>query len=149
MFNEARDGQLHMVQYTRIVLSQLASLVATRSPTNRKCAECTRKLMFRLRRWLCEYAWDLAVERTGGGWTISLKCFKVIGWIHIAWGLIWHGDLDGIRSLLDRRELSLHDQDMLGQGLVGVSTTKVKYISVTYAVRRNLGCSRGRPNEYC
>ena len=75
----------------------------------------------RLPSWLCRYAWDVAFTHACGQWTFSFKNFKIIDESHPAWRMAFNDDVHGIRELLERRELSVHDEFSDGNTLLNVS----------------------------
>lgn len=78
------------------------------------------ELQIRLPRWLCEYAWNVAMQKSSGCWKLSLTTFRIVPISHPALRLCRKGDVEGIKSLLERRELSIHDQFESGYSLSSV-----------------------------
>ena len=77
--------------------------------------ETSVMVQIRLPLWLCQYAWDIAVQRAGGTWTASLKTYRIVDFDSGDLSEIFEvDDVDGIRKLLQERQLSIHDQDEHG-----------------------------------
>lgn len=83
----------------------------------------TTEVRIQLPLWLCQYAWDVALQRACGRFTISLKMLMILPGYHPARYMFVRGDVDGIRELLDKRELSLH-VEFEGDAGFTVSPTK-------------------------
>ena len=65
----------------------------------------------RLPLWLTRYAWDIAFERAAGHWTVSFQSYQVIPWMsHPAEMVCRSNDADGLRRLLQDRQLCIHDE---------------------------------------
>ena len=127
---EMRDGQIQMMDYTRTVSMHHPEAEDKNMPnpkrrhsTRRKAMECSQTLHIQLPRWLCQYAWDVAFVRASGCWTVSLRSFRVLGNDRAIWDVFYEDDVDGIRDLLDRRQLSIHDQTGAGRTLASVGPT--------------------------
>lgn len=73
----------------------------------------------RLPFWMRQYACDVAFERASGRWTVSLSTSRVFDFG--VWYMVRTGELDRIRDLLERRQLSIHDTTEDGDGLFSVS----------------------------
>ena len=129
---EAQQNQAQVMAFVRTLPERDARVAARRgsgsiehSPrTPRKhssvrAVERIGGVRIRLPLWLCRYAWDVAFERASGRWTMSLSTSRIFGMD--VYDFCMSGDLDGIRGLLEKRQLSIHDTDYSGSGLFSVS----------------------------
>ena len=99
--------------------AQLGRISSDPASQSAKWAHTTR---IRLPIWLCRYVWDLAFAHACGQWTVALKTFKILELGHDAYGMIMKDDVGGIRGLLERRQLSIHDEFSSGHSLLSVSS---------------------------
>ncbi|KAK3699823.1 hypothetical protein LTR37_016238 [Vermiconidia calcicola] len=85
--------------------------------SRKKARRITGLLRLALPLWLCQRAVDLAFESAGGCWTVSWKAFRVLEPGNEAIDMCQKGDINGIKELVERRQLSIHDEDMYGRTL--------------------------------
>ena len=130
--NEERNERMQILVAAAVV-SQLqdnandddkdstAQLGRTSSDPASQAAKWAHTTRIHLPIWLCRYVWDLAFAHACGQWTVALKTFKILELGHDAYGMIMKDDVGGIRDLLERRQLSIHDEFSSGHSLLSVS----------------------------
>jgi hypothetical protein len=83
--------------------------------------EYQRNIRVQLPFWLCRTAWDIAMQRAVGCWTLSLRPIVWIPSSHEVWRNIELGDADEVMEMLERRKVPLHaHNDENDMSLVGV-----------------------------
>ena len=81
-----------------------------RSKKSPYAAEWIGNAHVRLPQWLCQYAWDVALQRASGCWTMSFRTYKILPQKGRVWDMCTFGDIRGITNMLERRELCIHDE---------------------------------------
>ncbi|KAK5120303.1 hypothetical protein LTR85_006509 [Meristemomyces frigidus] len=71
--------------------------------------------------WLWSRIWDIEVTRAIAGWKFSLRSYRIISYYHPVWGLIREGDTEGVRRLLDLKQVCMSDQDCTGHSLFSIA----------------------------
>lgn len=116
--DDIRAGQAQMVGYTQILTMERTTGIRDADSNTSRCKRIGRtkeqdehalEVHLVLPRWLCEYAWNLSFRRAAGRWTMSLRTHRVIGRDHPVWRLCTLGDWHGVRTLLEAREITVHD----------------------------------------
>ena len=135
ILSEQRDGQMLLIEYTRLVAINQATYEAARrgspaapfGPQNAskdKNGKSTRPVRpavrIKLPIWLCQYAMDISIAKAAGNWTLALKTYKILAPDSEAWRFCELGDLTSIRTMLDDRQLSIHDRFEEGHSLFSV-----------------------------
>lgn len=70
----------------------------------------TAAIRIHLPTWICRHAWDVAYSRGCGQWKFSFKHINIITGDHPFIRLVETDDTDGVRRLLEARQLSVHDE---------------------------------------
>jgi len=76
-----------------------------------------RRYRLRLPAWLCSTVWDVAVEQAISGWTFSLRSYRVLPPDQLALMACYYGDVDCMKQMMVKSEVSLFDRNQHGDSL--------------------------------
>lgn len=146
---EERNGQVQLIDHARMVAVPCSEAETGSIPDNEErrvnhgrlgkssgaALVLNTVIHIRLPFWLCQYAWDVAFQRSSGYLTMSLKSFRVLEWDNPVWEMISTGDITSVRDLFGRRQISIHDETPEGDSLCSVCGILGEYCDFSDSVR--------------
>jgi hypothetical protein len=90
---------------------------------NRRPSQRPPRTSFRIPPWLIPYAWSITVEHAAVGWTVSLRCCRVLRWDYPGLDAIRGGDLQEVQRQICTGALSIYDEDPYQCNLIDVRRT--------------------------
>ncbi|KAH7321345.1 hypothetical protein B0I35DRAFT_212665 [Stachybotrys elegans] len=89
--------------------------------------------------WLSSSIYELETKPSPTGWSLQSRAYNVIPWDSEIFLRIEHGDLSGVKQMLQTRRASLFDVTESGMSLLGVATQAVQPEMVRFFLDSGLG----------